>query len=179
LIVEKDIKRANHIFNKYVGLLRTTVFNADNIRISLQEEINFIKDYLDLEKFRYHDKFLYKINIDEKIDMQMLVPKMSVHLFVENAIKHGLRHLDKGGLLEIEAIRKHNEVHLTIADNGVGREKAKKYATFSTGKGLHIMDKILENYFNLYRVKISYKIIDLFENNKAAGTRIEIKIPLE
>lgn len=178
LINEKDTERANYIFNKYAGLLKSTVLNAENVSISLQEELDFVKSYLELEKFRYSGKFSYQLNISENIDMQMPVPKMLVHLFIENAIKHGFKHLDTGGELKIDAVHSNGTVHIIIKDNGIGRKKAKEYSGFSTGKGLGIMDQILENYYKLNKIKISYQIVDLYEDNKATGTEVKIQIPV-
>lgn len=178
LINEKDTEKANYIFDKYAGLLKASVFNSGNILISLQDELDFVANYLELEKFRYPGKFSFHVNIQENIDMQASVPKMILHIFVENALKHGIKHLNSGGKLLIKGARKNGAVSISITDNGVGRAKAKEYASFSTGKGLGIMDQILEYYYMLNKIRISYKIIDLYENNKAAGTEVKIRIPI-
>jgi len=178
LIDEKDTERANHIFSEYSGLLRASVSNSDNIHISLQDELDFVTSYLELEKFKYSGKFSFQINMQENVDKQILVPKMLIHIFVENAIKHGLKHLDTDGELFIDGVQKNGSIHISITDNGIGRAKAKEYGSFSTGKGLSIMDQILEHYYSLQKAKISYKINDLYKNNNASGTEIKIRIPV-
>ncbi len=179
LINEKDTDRADYIFSKYAGLLKTNVMNSENIRITLQEELDFVSSYLELEKFRYQGKFSFTITMDTDIDKQMLIPKMLLHIFSENAVKHGLRHLDSGGKLLIHGHKHKGTVYIIITDNGIGRAKAKEYAGFSTGKGLKIMDQILDAYHRLYKTKITYSVSDLFEHNRASGTEIKIRIPVK
>jgi hypothetical protein len=146
LINEKDTERANFIFNKYAALLKANVINYDHITNTLQEELTFVESYLELEKFRYARKFSFKINIHEAIDRQLIVPKMIMHIFVENAIKHGLKHLDSGGELLIDGKQDNGTITISIKDNGIGRAKAKEIGSFSTGKGLMIIDKIIDYY---------------------------------
>jgi hypothetical protein len=177
LINEKDTERANYIFDKYAGLLKASILNSENIHISLQEELDFVASFLELEKFRYSSKFSFQINMQENIDTQILVPKMILHIFIENAIKHGLKHLNSGGELSINGTKKNGLIHISIKDNGIGRVKAKEMGLFSTGKGLGIIDQIIEFYYKLYNLKISYQIVDLYENDKATGTEVKIMVP--
>jgi hypothetical protein len=179
LINEKDTERANYIFNKYAALLKANVINCDTITISLQQELDFVESYLELEQFRHAGKFCFTISIQETVDRQLIVPKMILHIFVENAIKHGLKHLDKGGELLITGVKIDGVINISISDNGIGRAKAKEIGSFSTGKGLSIMDKIIEYYHQLYNSRITYKIIDLYENSHAFGTEVVIEIPVD
>ena len=178
LINEKDTERAEYIFTKYTGLLKSCLINSDNIFIKLQEELDFVTSYIELEKFRYSGKFSFKIDLSKDVDKQMIIPKMLIHIFTENAIKHGLRHIDIAGKLIITGIKENGQVFISIIDNGIGRKKAKEYNSFSTGKGLNIIDKILKYNYELNKIKISYQIIDLYDNNKASGTKVKICIPV-
>lgn len=178
LINEKDTKRANYIFDKYAGLLKTSVINSANVQVSLREELDFVTSYLELEKFRYSDQFSFQINIQENISDQIAIPKMIVHIFVENAIKHGIRHLNSGGRLIINGTQNNGTIKISIHDNGVGRAKAKEIGSTSTGKGLMIVNAIIENYNKLYNQKIGFKINDLYENELATGTEVQIRIPV-
>lgn len=130
-----------------------------------------------MEVYRNNHKFNYQFNIQKELNENIIIPKMVVHIFVENAIKHGIRHLDSGGIIKIEVSQKSGSYNINIEDNGIGREKAKELSSFSTGKGLKIIDEILELYYKLYRINISHEIIDLRDNGKPSGTLIKIKIP--
>ncbi len=179
LINEKDAERADFVITKYAALLKASIMNSEDIHITLQEELDFVNNYLELEKFRYPGKISFSIVMADEIDKNMRLPKMLLHIFVENAVKHGLRHKESGGEIIIGGFREGNAVHISIRDNGVGREKAKEFAGFSTGKGLTIIDQILESYNKLNRIKITYEILDLYENGKASGTQVNIRVPVK
>jgi two-component system sensor histidine kinase YesM len=72
-------------------MFRSLVLSGDKIQRSLAEELEFSRNYLELEKFRFRDRFDYRIEIDEQVNLNMLVPKMIIQSPVENAVKHGLQ----------------------------------------------------------------------------------------
>ncbi|WP_372652983.1 sensor histidine kinase [Draconibacterium sp.] len=171
-------EKAQYYFGKYNKLLRQSLFQSGQLTVSLTEELEFTKNYLELEKLRMNEGFEYKIvNADHLPEID--IPKMLIHTFVENAIKHGLKHLKGKGLLLIEFMQQANNLKIIISDNGIGREKAKQYSLMSTGKGMEIVNKSLDLFFNTQDIRIEYKINDLYtEAGEAAGTRVEIKVPL-
>ena len=176
LINEKDPQKAELLFSRYAHLLRVTVLNSNETRIRLSEEIAFVKSYLALESFRYSNKFSFDIDIDKNIDQDILIPKMLMHIFVENAVKHGLKHLDSNGALTINGIHRNGTIHISIKDNGIGRTKAKEIQSFSTGKGLQLLDALIKYHKKTYKQHIEYKTTDLYNNNLAAGTLIDLWI---
>ncbi len=180
LFEKKDTEKANYIFGKYAKILRSSVISSDKIAISLTQELEDVENYLILEKFRLDDRFDYSIKISEEIDLQFLIPKMLVHTFVENAIKHGIRHLKEEGIIRISVAKNSHHCEITIEDNGIGRENAANLSKESTGQGLRIMDEILQLYLSLKKNKISYKIKDLSDGSgESSGTRVNISIPLK
>ena len=180
LFDKQDKKKADYIFQKYTSLLRTTIMDSESIDSTLEGEIEYMKNYLDLEKFRYNDKFDYKVLLDRQIDLQVPVPKMLLHTFVENAVKHGIRHLDSDGLITVSIESYHSQYLITIRDNGGGIKNATHYEYYGTGKGLKIMDDILKLYKDLRKVNISYEIIGHDGNDGTPpGTSVIIKIPVE
>ncbi|HET56695.1 MAG TPA: hypothetical protein ENN33_15990 [Ignavibacteria bacterium] len=175
LIYKKDKDKADYVFAKYSKLLRSTLLNSERIVTTLAEELEYAKTFLDLEKFRYGDKFIYEIKIDENINQSMKIPRMLIHTFVENAIKHGIKHLDADGKIEILAHKNGEITTIKIVDNGIGRAKAKELTEFSTGKGLRIIDQIIEMYYKWEGEKIAYEIID----RNGQGTEIIITVSYE
>jgi sensor histidine kinase YesM len=143
----------------------------------LHAEIQFVETYLQLEKFRFKDKFAYEIKIDENVNHVLIIPKLIVQIFVENAIKHGLMHKEKDGLLTITIKRSGNNHLIIIKDNGIGRERAKQYAIHSTGKGLAIVRKLIRIFNEQNQANLSFQIIDLTNEGISSGTMIEITIP--
>ena len=179
LFYKNDPEKANYLFSKYGKLLRNTILNSDNIAIPLFEEIDYITNYMELEKYRTDDKFDYKIEIDKDVDMGMKIPKMIMHTFIENAIKHGLKPLQKKGRIDITIKAENRQMTISISDNGIGREKAQQSSQESTGRGLNILNQILDLYFKLYKIKIRFDITDLYDSSdQPIGTSVDILIPI-
>ena len=78
------------------------------------------------------------------------------------------------------SIRRNNRAYIIcIKDNGIGRNRAKEIQTFGTGKGLSILDQILDLYLSLEKTKIIYDIEDLYDKDKnSLGTKVKIRIPI-
>lgn len=178
LFMKKDAERANYVFGKYAKMLRNTITASDKISVALEEEVNFVRNYLDLEKYRMQDRFEYSIAIGPEVNKKQKIPKMLLHTFVENAVKHGLKHKTEKGSLAISMEQDRSNCRIIIEDNGIGRIKAAEVSRLSTGKGLQILNEILELYRQLEGKNIEYEITDLTDApGVAAGTRVEITIP--
>src|SRR3546814_845503 len=106
-------------------MLRQVLETSVNTNMSLQEEVEFLEVYLKLEALRFDDDFVYQINVDEELEVDMLeIPAMIIQPFVENAILHGLMPLDGPRKLTIDIVDGGEYVSCSITDNGVGREEA-------------------------------------------------------
>lgn len=177
-LIKKESSSAYQPFLKFSNLIRYNLETSDKIIRTIEDEITYLKNYLDLESLRFSTKFDYNIDISEDVDIQTMVPKMLLQTYVENAIKHGLMHKKIKGLLNIRIRKSRNYLEFIITDNGIGRQKAMEISKNSTGFGL----KIMNNYFKLFnefnKRKIKQKIIDLYdEDGKPIGTEIVISIP--
>ncbi len=179
VIFKEDKRTAYNFFTKFSDLIRFTLKNAEKISVPLSEEIEFVKNYLELEKFRFKQKFDYLIDVDKEVEANIQVPRMIVQTFAENAVKHGLSHLEKEGLLKIQISQKDHKLNLIVEDNGIGREAAGKLDILGTGKGMKIIDQIFDLYHKLKGKKITHTITDLNDdNNKPIGTRITVELEI-
>ena len=125
------------------------------------------------------NRFNYEISIDKNVSKREQVPKLVLHTFAENAIKHGIMSRDEGGILKIEAARENDYLKLSIEDNGIGREKAEGKST-STGKGLKLTGEFYEILNQINKKPIRHVIVDLYNNNgDPSGTRVEVWVPVE
>jgi len=166
---EKD--DAQYYFGKFASLLHRGLMYADKTETSLFDELEFVRDYLVLQQRRYDD-LSFNIESSDKIDLEsVLIPHSLIYTFVENALKHGLR--DKIGKKKLDiSIEKDNEkVEILIRDNGVGRKGSKKFKTTGTGKGLEIIENIVNAYNKLNKRDITFDIIDLQQ-----GVEVMIKV---
>jgi hypothetical protein len=164
---------------RFANMYRNMLFTAGSVRQTLEKELDFTRDYLELEKLRQTNSFEYIIQVDPGIDQSVLVPKMVIHIYAENAVKHGLSPLKAGGKLVIEVRASEEGLQIIVTDNGVGREQAKKSETVSSGMGLSLMEEFYTLYDKFYNQKISSYIRDLKdEKGEAAGTSVQINIYL-
>jgi LytS/YehU family sensor histidine kinase len=164
-------------FTRFAYMIRTILNDNEKISRSLQEEIDFVKNYLELQKIRFKDKFEYSIVINQEIPRDMQVPKMIIHSYAENAIKHGLMHRVKDGKLTIEVEKKDACIIIYCEDNGIGRGKAAELSSNSTGLGLKMMTRIIDLYRILFQTEISQSIEDLTDDaGNPAGTRVVLTI---
>ena len=178
-MIQKESPSIYKPFLKFTDLIRNSLESTDKITRPLSQEILFLQNYLDLEILRSPDIFDYSIDISDDLDLGKKVPKMLLQIYVENAIKHGLRLKEEKGMLNISIVKNENSIEIEVTDNGIGRAKAKELSTGTTGLGL----KIMEDYFRLFNEynhsKIQHEIIDLFDDNHhPAGTCVRISIPL-
>ncbi len=177
-ILAGDKERAYDYLINLSELLRATLNDYDVFYKTLDEEMAFLKNYLDTQKLVIGEKLSYRIDIDENVDMKVRIPKMLIHNFVENAIKHGIRHKEQGGHVDVKISQSDLRIIVTIEDDGIGRAAAKKLGSNGTNKGNHITDELFNLINKMSKHKIEYEIIDLFNsNNKPCGTKVIIFIP--
>lgn len=157
LYTNSDLKeRSYDLFVKYSRLLRKSVENSDRISVSLREELDFVRTYVELEQLRSHPPFRYNLAVGEEVDQDRAIPRMLIHTFVENSIKHGIhqRHSETPGELGIRISSANGQTTIVITDNGPGLNA--EALPSSTGKGLKIIDELIGLFDSLEGVKINY-----------------------
>ena len=161
-------------------LIRSSLMDAGKTHRSLQEELDFVKAYLEVERGRMEYPFDYQIDVHKDIDPRMEIPKMLIQTFAENSVKHGLRPLNRKGELIIQIRRESEsrETLISIEDNGIGRKKAGSSGTGGSGKGLDIISQLIRLHNELTKKNILYTIDDKMNKpDPHSGTSVEIRIP--
>lgn len=160
-------------------MYRSLVLSADKIKRTVEEELDFTRNYLELEKFRFIGQFNYSIEISPEVNLKWEIPKMIIQSPVENAVKHGFYGNQQSGLLSIFAYLEDRHLVFKITDNGIGRKQASSQISNGTGKGLQIMEEFLDLYEKITGIKITSRIEDLYsEDGQPAGTSVTILIPV-
>ena len=180
LMLHKDTKGSNLYISKFSNLMRKVLNASDQSSITLQEEIEILSLYLELEKLRFGNEFTFELNLDEAIDpYSVTLPSMILQPFVENAIKHGLLHKKGEKKLSIQFILQ-EQLICEITDNGIGRkhaEEIKSRQNRNTSFATRATEKRIELLNSFDRVNYKFEIIDLIENGQAAGTKVRISLP--
>jgi two-component sensor histidine kinase len=178
-IYSNDPDKTYDYFTKFSKLIRHTLQSTDRLYVPLEEEIDFIRTYLELESVRFKKKFDFTVEVDKRIDLKVMVPKMILHTHTENAIKHGLINKDEEGRLEIRVEQQDNALVFIVRDNGIGRLKSAGISKYSTHRGLKIIEQLFDLHFRIYHQKITQQITDLYdENNNPSGTEVRIMYPV-
>ena len=132
----------------------------------------------ELEKLRFGEKLDYMISTGTGITGKEQVPKLVLHTFAENAVKHGLMPRVEGGTLTINIEKDKDHLLIKIEDNGIGRAASQGQST-STGKGLRLTSEFYEILNKVNKRPIKYSITDLYtESGEPAGTRVNVLVPL-
>lgn len=168
---------AYNLMVRFSKLVRKKLDNSNNIYASLKNEIEFAKDYLSIQKMRFPSLFDYIINVDKGVDTSIEIPRLLLQIHIENSLKHGIRPMLKGGLVNIHVYSADKNIVIDITDNGIGREKSKEKNKTSSKIGLQTMTKIIEINNQNKSNKIAQEIIDLIDpDGKTAGTKIVLTI---
>ncbi len=179
VILREEKEKAYSFFVKLSNLIRQVLTSGDKVTRTLAEELVFVQNYLEIEKLRFRESFQFRINVIQPINLDQEVPKMVIHTYAENALKHGLLNKKEGvGELTINIWEEESKLHIVLEDNGIGREQARRLAQPSTGKGMMILN-FYYDFFDRYNdQKIIHEVTDLYDKlNEPAGTRVTVIIP--
>jgi two-component system sensor histidine kinase YesM len=116
-VLKKEAETARII--KYVSRMFRRLLMWDDEMITIKEELNYIEEFLEVQKYRFGDKLTYDISVDNAVN-GIKIPKMIYQPIVENACKHGLEKTKNGGYVSVSVKLSDNSIICNICDNGVG-----------------------------------------------------------
>jgi len=181
-ILKNEGKTASNYLTRFSRLIRMVLINSQKPLVSLEDELQMLEIYLEMERLRFKDSFDYGITYLNTVDSDnVFIPPLLLQPFCENAIWHGLMHKEGQGRLDIE-LRLHDKtLNCVITDNGVGRVKAEemnsKTAEKQKSMGLKITTERLALLNNEKGLHTFYEIEDLKDEiGNAAGTKVILRI---
>ncbi|RZK25009.1 MAG: hypothetical protein EOO43_06595 [Flavobacterium sp.] len=119
---------------RFSKLMRIVLEQSEKEYISIGEEINTLKNYIELEKGRLQHTFECNISVDESMDIEnTLLPPLILQPFVENSIWHGIAHMSGKGAIDINITSEGQIVKFTVKDNGTARSFDTQKNTISLG----------------------------------------------
>ncbi|WP_062052687.1 sensor histidine kinase [Aquimarina longa] len=173
-----DPNRMNTTINTFAVLLRETLYNSRKDHITLHQEVQTLKHYIEIEQLMANRPFTYDISIDSDLDPEeILIPPMLIQPFVENAVRHGILKGVREGKLQVLFHTTEDFLHCTIIDNGQGifQSQKNKIKTDHQSMAITVTKERLESISG----KDSLHIKEITQNdNSIAGTEISFKIPL-
>jgi putative methionine-R-sulfoxide reductase with GAF domain/ligand-binding sensor domain-containing protein len=187
MILANEEMVATKYLSRFSKLLRSILIQSDKEMISLKEELDILKLYVELESVRFKEAFSYEICCEDEIDADELkIPTLLIQPFVENAIWHGLMHKEGIRKLRISFADKGDFVQCIIEDNGIGRKKAGELKISSgqdkkhTSKGIEVSMERLKAIRHNGGPGGSMEIIDMMDDaGHALGTKVVINLPIQ
>ena len=171
LVLLKQTERANAMLSRLSSFLRYTLANEPTAHVTLSQEIDTLKLYLDLEKMRFEHRLRASFSVDPRVTRARL-PSMLLQPLVENAIKYAVTPQEEGADIEVLAQLIGERVQIVVSDSGPGLSETKSQPSLSTGVGLaNIRDRLVQAYGPDHRFETG--------QGTGGGFRVEIEIPFE
>jgi len=180
-IAKNDRLNAINYLSTFSKLIRSILNHSVNNKIKLSDEIEMLKNYVQLEMTRFENKFNFILDVDPEVDVDAIeIPSLLIQPYVENAILHGLYKKQEQGTLHIRINEREGALVFEIEDDGIGREAAIKLRkeNFPTHKSMGI--KLTEERLRLINEyhRAAFEIEDLVNENGPCGTRVRISVPV-
>ena len=180
-ISENKELEANKYLSSYSHLMRNTMENSNKDFVTLDNEIDQLTQYLELEHLRFADKFDFWITVDPEIDPEhTMIPNMILQPQLENAIWHGLRYLQHKGVLKLTVKKNNKTIVVAVEDNGIGLAKSQELKTVNQkthqSRGMSNTKERIGLLNELYKTKISLDIAE--KSAPETGTIVRICFPL-
>ena len=171
LILEQQTELANRMVTKMSSFLRYSLDNDPMQKITLRQELQALKLYLDIEKVRFEERLNLDLDISEDSE-RALIPSLLMQPLVENAIKYGIVQSEGGGHLRIAAKVFAGDLLIELSDDGPGLQLVDGEPPESNGVGLrNTRERLVELYGNRHSFRLS--------KTEPQGLTIHIRIPFE
>jgi two-component system LytT family sensor kinase len=169
-LLNKDGEAARKMITRLGDFLRLTLENSGSQEVTLQQEMEFLGCYLEIERVRFQDRLVTRIDVAQHT-LDAKVPNLILQPIVENAIRHGIAPRSTPGLIEIEAKQRNGALRIQVRDNGPGLPAHRTSENvFKKGLGLANTETRLEQ---LYGPAHSFSL----SNNPDGGLIVTLEIP--
>ena len=185
-IIDNEKENAVYYLNKFSKLIRKILSTSMEKEISLDEELETMELYVNIENIRFKETIEFSINVDDALNLSTIkVPSLILQPFLENAIWHGLAMKKENRCLTVNLEKEGAAfVNISIVDNGIGRERAAEIKAKKihkrTSVGIRLTKERLALFSTQFNNDYELEIVDLKDDkNKALGTMVNLKIPLK
>ncbi|HTF02610.1 MAG TPA: histidine kinase [Bacteroidia bacterium] len=181
-ILNRDEDSANIYLTSFAQLMRRVLDHSRFSTIALQEELDTMGLYLELEKLRFGSAFHFTIRVQPDVQPStLLIPPLFIQPYLENAIWHGLQLQKESPQLRIDFSIAENKLVCVIEDNGIGRKRSMELQRTQqhNSMGMKNVEERIALLNSTTREKISVEITDLSDSTgSATGTRVTLYFPV-
>ncbi len=169
-LLSSDTASARKMITRLGDFLRLTLDNSGSQEVTLKQEIDFLSCYLEIERIRFQDRLVTRVNVPHQT-LDAMVPNLILQPIVENAIRHGIAPRSTPGLIEIGAEQRNGTLRIQVRDNGPGLPIHRTSENmFQKGLGLANTETRLERLYG------AAHLFD-FSNSPAGGLVVTLEIP--
>jgi len=182
-IINNDKTNAVYYLNKFSKLIRKILMASKEKETSLNDELETMKLYMNIENIRFSNEIDFNINVDKSINTETTkLPSLVLQPFLENALWHGLSSKSEDKKIDLNVIKTSSDfITVEIIDNGIGRVASQKINSNKKLKrksvGIDITKARLANFSKSFSNSYKLEIEDLYENKTPSGTKIILQIP--
>jgi ligand-binding sensor domain-containing protein len=182
-IYQNQPKTAGGYLSKFAKLMRLYLNNMATTVTPIADEAATLTHYLELQQLRFNGSFKYSVNVNPGYELQTTgIPAMMVQPFVENAVEHGIQHIQYEGNIEVSFSLKNKNWHVTISDNGIGLEKSRRlkseFQPSHKSMSMEITRKRIEQLKKQYKQPCQLIIKDKTqEPGNQTGTEVSLMVP--
>ena len=171
LVLLKQTERANAMLSRLSSFLRYTLANEPTAHVTVQQEVETLKLYLEIEKMRFEARLRPSFDIDPRAERARL-PSLLLQPLVENAIKYAVTPQEDGADISVVVRLAGERVQITVSDTGPGLRDGALGSSLSTGVGLtNIRDRLAQAYGADHRIET--------RSMPAGGFSVEIELPFQ
>ena len=168
-LLSKDTDAARKMITRLGDFLRLTLENSGSMEVTLQQELEFLNGYLEIERIRFQDRLTTEIRVDPEV-LDVRVPNLILQPIVENAMRHAIGS-STAGHVEVVAAPRNGVVRIEVKDNGPGIH-AERILEVRRGKGVGLANtqaRLVGLYGEAARFELS--------NNPSGGLIVTLEIP--
>lgn len=173
---ENDGKALASNLSKFSHIMRETLESTYKEYVSVKQEVEFLKEYLEIQKLRFPQMFSYALMVDGEMEAdEVMIPSMIIQPFIENSIEHGFAGIDYPGDIRIDFKQQQQSIQIIIQDNGKG------LAQPGAQNSEHISraSQIIKDRIYLLNIKLKTKADFSIDNNtEGKGVIVKINLPL-
>ena len=173
---ENDGKILASNLSKFSHIMRETLESTYKEYVTIKQEIGFLKEYLEIQKMRFPQIFIYSLMVDGEIEPgDVMIPSMIIQPFIENSIEHGFAGINYEGEIRVDFKQVNKTIEITIHDNGNG------LITPGSKINEHISraSQIIKDRIYLLNIKLKSKADFSIDNNSnGKGVVVKIHLPL-
>ena len=171
LVLLKQTERANVMLSRLASFLRYTLANEPTAHVTIAQEVETLKLYLDIEKMRFEERLRPRFDIDPAAEKARL-PSLLLQPLVENAIKYAVTPKEEGAEICVDVRLAGDRVQIGVSDTGPGLQVSKNRPSLSTGVGIaNIRERLAQAYGPDHRFTM--------QALPAGGFGVEIEIPFQ